>query len=78
MGYAAYEEGGLMKVLGALVILIGLGVAGYLVYLSRGYWLYALIALVVFVILGAAIYSRGAYTRKQNTPMGRVEDAREK
>jgi len=78
MGYGAYEEGGLMKVLGWLVILIGIGLAGYLLYLSRGYWVIAAIAFLVFLVLGAVMISRGGYTRKQNTPMGRVEDAREK
>jgi ABC-type siderophore export system fused ATPase/permease subunit len=76
MGYAEYEGGGLLKVLGALVILIGLGLAGYLVYLSRGYWLIALIVFLVLLVLGASMVSRGGYTRKQNTPMGRVEDVR--
>jgi hypothetical protein len=78
MGYAAYEEGGLMKVLGALVILAGVGGAGYLVYLSRSNWVIALVVFLVLLVLGAALYSRGGYTRKQNTPMGRVEDVREK
>jgi hypothetical protein len=76
MGYAAYEGGGLMKVLGGFLILVGLGAAGYLVYLSRGYWVFALIVFIVFLILGASLISRGGYTRKQNTPMGRVEDFR--
>jgi membrane protein implicated in regulation of membrane protease activity len=78
MGYEAYEGGGLMKVLGALLILIGIGLAGYLVYLSRSYWEFALVAFVVLLILGAVLYSRGSYTRKQNTPIGRVDDVREK
>jgi hypothetical protein len=76
MGYAEYEEGGLLKVLGVLVILAGMGVAGYLLYLSRTYWIAAAIAFLVLLILGAAMISRGGYTRKQNTPMGRVEDVR--
>jgi hypothetical protein len=76
MGYAEYEGGGALKVLGALVILIGIGLAGYLLYLSRGYWVEALVAFLVLLILGAAMVSRGGYTRKQNTPMGRVEDVR--
>jgi uncharacterized membrane protein len=78
MGYAAYEGGGLMKVLGGLVILIGLGLAVYLVYLSRSYWVFALVLFLVFLVLGAVMISRGGYTRKQNTPMGRVEDFRSK
>jgi ABC-type siderophore export system fused ATPase/permease subunit len=74
MGYGAYEAGGAMKVLGAIVILIGLGVAGYLLYLSRSYWVFALILFVIFLALGAAMVSKGGYTRKQNTPLGRVDD----
>jgi ABC-type siderophore export system fused ATPase/permease subunit len=74
MGYGEYEAGGMMKVLGALVIVIGLGLAGYLVYLSRSNWVFALILFVVFLVLGAAMVSRGGYTRKQNTPIGRVDD----
>jgi ABC-type siderophore export system fused ATPase/permease subunit len=74
MGYAEYEGGGALKVLGAIVIVLGMGLAGYLVYLSRGYWLFALILFVVFLILGSVMISRGGYARKQNTPMGRVED----
>ena len=78
MGYGEYEAGGALKVLGALVILIGLGLAGYLVYLSRSYWVYALVVFIVFLVLGAAMVSKGGYTRRQNTPMGRVEDVRDK
>jgi ABC-type siderophore export system fused ATPase/permease subunit len=77
MGYGEYEAGGMLKVLGALVILVGIGLAGYLVYLSRSSWVFALVLFVVFLVLGAAMVSRGGYTRKQNTPIGRVEDARE-
>jgi len=76
MGYAAYEGGGLLKVLGGFVILIGLGLAGYMLYLSRSYWVIALILFVVFLALGASMVSRGSYARKQNRPMGRVEDFR--
>jgi hypothetical protein len=78
MGYGEYEAGGLLKVLGALVILVGLGLAGYLVYLSRSYWVFALVLVLVFLVLGGVMVSKGGYTRKQNTPMGRVEDVREK
>ena len=78
MGYGAYEGGGLMKVLGAFVIVIGMGLAVYLLYLSRSYWVIALVLFLVFLVLGAVMVSRGSYTRKQNTPRGRVEDAREK
>jgi hypothetical protein len=76
MGYAAYEGGGLLKVLGVLVIVVGIGLAGYLLYLSRSYWEIALVLFVVFSILGASMVSRGGYTRRQNAPMGRVEDFR--
>jgi hypothetical protein len=78
MGYAAYEGGGLLKVLGGLVILIGIGLAVYLVYLSRSYWMIALILFFVLLILGAVMVSKGSYARKQNTPMGREELVREK
>jgi hypothetical protein len=74
MGYEAYEAGGLMKVLGVFVILIGVGGAGYLLYLSRTYWLFASVLFLVFLVLGAVMISRGSYTRKQNTPIGRVDD----
>jgi ABC-type siderophore export system fused ATPase/permease subunit len=78
MGYAEYEWGGLMKVLGGFVILIGLGLAAYLLYLSRGYWVIALILFIVFLALGATMASKGGYTRLQNTPIGRVEDTADK
>jgi hypothetical protein len=78
MGYGEYVEGGLMKVLGGFVILVGIGLAGYLLYLSRGYWVIAVAAFLVFLVLGAMMISRGSYTRKQNTPMGRVEDVTDK
>lgn len=67
-----------MKVLGAFVILVGIGLAGYLLYLSRSYWVIALVLFLVFLVLGAVMFSRGSYSRQQNRPMGRVEDAREK
>ena len=76
MGYAAYEGGGLMKVLGGFLILVGIGAAGYALYLSRSYWVFALILFLVLLVLGASMVSKGSYTRKQNTPMGRVEDFR--
>jgi hypothetical protein len=74
MGYAEYEAGGMMKVLGALVILIGVGLAGYLLYMSRTYWVFAAVLFLVFLILGSVMISRGGYSRKQNTPIGRVDD----
>lgn len=78
MGYAAYEGGGLLKVLGGLVILIGVGLAGYVLYLSRSSWVIALVLFLVFLVLGAMMVSRGSYARKQNTPTGREEIVREK
>ena len=78
MGYGEYEWGGLLKVLGAFVILVGIGAAGYVLYMSRSSWVIALVVFLVLLVLGAAMYSKGAYTRKQNTPMGRVEDTLDK
>ncbi len=74
MGYKEYEGGGLMKVLGGFVILVGLGLAAYLLYMSRSYWVIALPVFLVFLVLGAVMISRGSYARKQNTPIGRVDD----
>ncbi|MCI4332390.1 MAG: phage holin family protein [Thermoplasmata archaeon] len=78
MGYGEYEWGGLMKVLGGFVILVGIGLAGYVLYLNRNSWLIALVLFVVFLILGAMLVSKGSYTRKQNTPVGRVEGTTDK
>ncbi|MCI4355877.1 MAG: hypothetical protein L3K18_01870 [Thermoplasmata archaeon] len=78
MGYGEYEWGGLLKVLGGFAVLVGIGAAGYLLYLSRGYWVIALVLFLVFLVLGAMMISKGSYTRKQNTPIGRVEDTVEK
>lgn len=74
MGYAEYEWGGLMKVLGGLLILVGIGSAGYVLYESRSSWLIAVVIFLVLLVLGAILVSRGSYARKQNTPIGRVED----
>jgi hypothetical protein len=74
MGYGEYEAGGLMKVFGAFVIVIGMGLAGYLLYLSRSYWGFALVLFLIFLVLGGVMVSKGGYTRKQNTPIGRVDD----
>ncbi|MCI4323939.1 MAG: hypothetical protein L3K03_08005 [Thermoplasmata archaeon] len=65
-----------MEALGGFVILLGLGLAGYILYLSRSYWVFALVVFLVFLVVGASMISRGGYTREQNTPMGRVEDVR--
>ena len=75
MGWEKYEMGGLVKVLGALVILVGIGLAVYEFSLSN--MLTALAVFIVFLVLGLVMYSWGGYARKQNTPMGRVEDVRE-
>jgi len=74
MGYGAYEGGGLLKVLGGFVILVGLGLAGYLLYLNLSYWVFAAVVFLIFLVLGAVMVSKGGYTRRQNRPMGRVED----
>jgi hypothetical protein len=63
-----------MKVLGGLVVVIGIGLAGYLRYLRVNYWVFALVLFVVFLVLGDVMISQGGYTRKQNTPIGRVDD----
>ncbi len=63
-----------MKVFGGFLILVGLGLAVYLLYLSRSYWVFALVLFLVFLVLGAVMISRGGYARKQNTPIGRVDD----
>lgn len=67
----------MMEVLGALVILVGVGLAGQWVYVSRSDWVIAVVVLLLLLVLGAMMVSRGGYARKQDTPMGRVEDARE-
>jgi membrane protein implicated in regulation of membrane protease activity len=78
MGWGKYEEGGLIKVLGAFFIVIGVGLAVYVLWLSRSNWVIASVLFLVFLILGAVMISWGGYSRKQNTPMGRIEDVREK
>ena len=78
MGFAAYEGGLLLKLLGGLVILVGIGLAGYVLYLDRSNWEIAAILFIVLLILGAAMVARGSYTRRQNAPLGREEIVREK
>jgi hypothetical protein len=76
MGWGEYELGGLVKGLGVLVILAGLGLGGYELYLGNK--ITAVVLLVVLVIIGLAMVSWGGFSRRQNTPMGRVEDVRDK
>jgi membrane protein implicated in regulation of membrane protease activity len=78
MGYGEYVEGGLLKVLGGFVILVGIGLAAYVLYLNQTNWVIALVLFLVLLVLGAMMVSRGSYARKQNTPVGRVEDVRDK
>jgi uncharacterized membrane protein YqjE len=72
MGWAEFELAGLAKVLGALAIIVGIGLAIY--ELSLNNMLTAVALLLVFLVLGLVMISWGSYSRKQNTPMGRVED----
>jgi hypothetical protein len=74
MGWMAYEEGGLLKALGILVILVGIGLAGYELWLSQSNWMLAAVIFIVLLILGGVMVSWGGYSRRQNKPMGRVED----
>ena len=76
MGWGAYELGGLVKALGALVILGAIGLGAYEYYLGNK--ITALVAFIVLLIIGLLMYSWGGFYRKQNTPMGRVEDVRSK
>jgi hypothetical protein len=76
MGWAEYELGGLVKVLGALVILAGIGLAVYEYSLDNK--ITALVVFLVLLVIGLAMVSWGGFSRKQNTPMGRVEDVRDK
>jgi hypothetical protein len=72
MGWMAYEGGGLIEVLGVLLILAGVGGGIYEFSLSN-----RITALVVFLgllVLGLVVISWGSYSRRQNTPMGRVDD----
>ena len=64
--------GGLTKVLGVLVVVAGVGLAIY--EFSMGNLLTALVAFLVLLVLGLAMVSWGGYSRKQNTPIGRVDD----
>ncbi len=72
MGWGDYEAGGLVKALGVLVILAGIGLAIY--EFSMGNRVTALVAFVALLVLGLAMFSWGGYSRKQNTPIGRVDD----
>jgi len=72
MGWGEYEGGGLVKVLGVIVILIGVGAGGYEFLLGNR--VTALVVFLAFLVLGILMVSGGGYSRKPNTPMGRVED----
>ena len=72
MGWASFELGGLVRVLGVLVILGGVVLAIYEFWMGNR--VTALVAFVVLLILGLAMVSWGSYSRKQNTPIGRVDD----
>jgi membrane-bound ClpP family serine protease len=72
MGWGSFELGGLMKVLGVLVIIVGIGLAFY--EYTMGNMVTALVAFVALLILGLVMVSWGGYSRKQNTPIGRVDD----
>jgi uncharacterized membrane protein YqjE len=72
MGWASYELGGLLRVLGVFVIVAGIGLAIY--EYSMGNRITALVAFVALLVLGLAMVSWGGYSRKQNTPIGRVDD----
>jgi hypothetical protein len=76
MGWGEYELGGMVKVLGVLVILAGIGLAIY--EYTLGNRITALVAFLVLLVLGLVMVSWGGFSRKQNTPMGRVEDVRDK
>ncbi len=72
MGWGSFELGGLTKVLGVLVVVAGVGLGIY--EFSMGNLLTALVAFLVLLVLGLAMVSWGGYSRKQNTPIGRVDD----
>jgi hypothetical protein len=76
MGWGEYEMGGLAKAFGVLLILVGIGSALY--EYSMGNKLTAVALFVIFLVLGVVIASWGGYSRKQNTPIGRVEDSQDK
>jgi len=72
MGWASFELGGLLRVLGVFVIVVGIGLAIY--EFSMGNLVTALAAFVALLVLGLVMVSWGGYSRKQNTPIGRVDD----
>ncbi len=76
MGWASFELGGLVRVLGVLVVLGGIVLAIY--EFSLGNRTTALVAFVALLVLGLAMVSWGSYYRKQNTPIGRVDDVQGK
>jgi hypothetical protein len=64
--------GGMMKVLGVLIIAAGIVLAIY--EFSMGNMWTAVAAFVGLLIFGLLMMSWGGYARKQNTPIGRVDD----
>jgi hypothetical protein len=76
MGWAQYELAGLTKVVGALIMVAGLGLAVY--ELSLGDMVTAVAVFLVLLVIGIMMVSWGGYARRQNTPMGRLDDVTEK
>jgi len=74
MGWASFELGGLVKVLGVFVIVVGVGLGIYEFSMSNR--VTALVVFVALLVLGLVMVSHGSYSRKQNTPIGRVDDVR--
>ncbi|MFZ0892586.1 MAG: hypothetical protein WB778_09175 [Thermoplasmata archaeon] len=72
MGWVRFELGGLMRVLGVFVVLAGIGLGVYEFYLGNR--ITALVAFFALLVLGLTMVSWGGYARKQNTPIGRVDD----
>jgi uncharacterized membrane protein YqjE len=72
MGWASFELGGMVRVLGVLSILGGVVLAIY--EFSMGNRVTALVAFVALLVIGLATFSWGGYSRKQNTPIGRMDD----
>ncbi len=72
MGWVRFELGGLMRVLGVLVIIGGIVLAIYEFSLDNR--VTAAVAFIALLVLGLTMVSWGGYSRKQNTPIGRVDD----
>jgi hypothetical protein len=71
MGWGSFAFGGMVRVLGVLFVLGGVGIGFY--EFLKGNTVTALIAFVGLVILGLFLISWGGYSRKQNTPIGRED-----